>query len=112
MVSTARLVTLVSALATVLCGCASTGSASGCRNVPVIPKPGTEGAVQVSPLPDIGGYRVRFKDRDWQVVRTAVNPTPFVARAVVVSASPFPELRVTPSEGPAITLALLDMGCA
>lgn len=108
---TARLVTLASALATLLCGCASTGSSPHCRNVPAIPKIGTTGGVQVTPLPDIGGYRVHFKDRDWQVNGIAVKPTPFVAQAVVVSASPFPELRVSPSVGPPITFPLLTVGC-
>jgi len=107
---TARLATLIPALATLLCGCTSTGSPPHC-NVPAIPKIGATGGVQVTPLPDLGGYRVHFKDRDWQVNRVAVKPTPFVAQAVVVSASPFPELRATPSGGPPITFSLLPVGC-
>jgi len=59
----ARLATLISALTTLLSGCTSTGSPPHC-NVPAIPKIGATGGVQVTPLPDLAGYRVHFKDRD------------------------------------------------
>lgn len=107
---TARLLTLVSALAVLLCGCAGT-RAYHCSHLPGIPKVGAAGGVQVMPLPDIGGYRVHFQGRDWQVNRVAASPTPFVAQVVVVSASPFPELRVTPSVGRPLTFPLLPIAC-
>jgi hypothetical protein len=100
------------ALLTILPGCALTSSSGHCRNVPAIPKVGTAGEVNASPLPDISGYRVRFHERDWQAGHVAVRPTPFSGSAVVVSASPFPALRVDPPTGPALVLPLMPVACA
>jgi hypothetical protein len=98
-----------------LAGCGSGArihTAGPCRDVPPIPKLGSTGSVALSPVPDISGYRVRFRNRDWQAAHVAVRPTPFSGQAVVVSASPFPALRVTRPGGPALTLPLLPVACA
>src|SRR5437763_16103776 len=109
----ARLLALfVAGAATTLCGCGTNGVSSHCRNLPPVPRIGTSGFVTASPLPDISGYRVRFRSRDWQAGGLASHPTPFVGTAIVISASPAPAIRISPPTGAPLELPVLPLACA
>lgn len=91
--------------------CGETGTSTRCVDAPGIPKVGTTGFVTASPVPEISGYRVAFRGRDWQGPGTAASPSAFVGPGVVVPRSPFPALRVTRPSSPPLYLSLLPIGC-
>ncbi len=114
MVMLRRPVVWLFAMGVALAGCGDgvqhSAEPSHC-DTPRIPAVGTSGVVTATPLPDISGYRVDFRLRQWQADHVDGFPGPLVGRAIVVSAVPYPALLVTPSSGPRVTLQLLVLGC-
>lgn len=82
-----------------------------CDNLPRIPAVGARGVVTATPLSDISGYAVMFQGREWRAEHVDEYPRPLDGPAVVVSASPYRALLITPASGQPVSLPLAVLAC-